>query len=108
VAFAPTPSAAITYSLDYERNVTDLVNPTDEPAWLPAAFHRLLATGARAKDYEYQSDERFKIAALEWQSGLLRLVAYVNNPPGAVLVPHGGSSGRSDLGPNYPRGTIWD
>lgn len=109
IGLAPTPSAALTYSVDYEHAVTDLVNDTDEPAWLPTAFHRLLAIGARRREYEYQNDDRLATAATEWDVETLKLVAFVNNPPDAVLVPgavHG--VGRSDLGAEYPAGTIWN
>lgn len=108
IAFAVTPSDALTYQIDYERIVTDLVNPTDEPYWLPTAFHRLLAIGARRKEYEYRDDERLESAVSEWNAGLNKLVAYVNNPPGAILIPGGASHGRSDLGSWYPSSTIWD
>lgn len=108
IAFAPTPSAARSYGIDYERLVTDLVNKTDEPYWLPASFHRLLALGARKKEYEYQSDDRVTVAALEFEKTLLKLVAFVNAPPDYVLIPGRVGSRRSDLGAGYPAGTIWD
>lgn len=108
IAFVPTPSASITYALDYERIVTDLVNNTDEPYWLPAQFHRLIGLGARKKEYEFQADDRLVVAADEYDKTLRLLLAYVNAPPDAVLVPGGRRFGRSDLGSQYPAGTIWD
>lgn len=108
IAFAPTPSASLTYSLDYERLITDLAVSTDEPAWIPPMFHRILPIGARWKEYEYQSDDRVTQAIQQYGLVLSQLVAYTNNPPGAILVPGGYRSGRSDLGPNYPAGTVWD
>jgi hypothetical protein len=107
IAFAPTPSAAITYMLDYERDATDLVQDGDEPAWLPVRFHRLLAIGARKKEYEKGDDTRYTAAAQEYDRVLRDLLAYVNNPPDYVLIPGGQPSGYSDLGGHYPPGTIW-
>lgn len=108
IAFAPTPSAAITYTLDYERDATDLVQTGDEPGWLPGRFHRLLAIGARMKEYEKTDDSRYQQAALAYARGVKGLLAYVNNPPDYVLVPGRRVSGQSDLGAWYPAGTIWD
>jgi hypothetical protein len=51
IALWPTPNAAMTYRVDLERDITDMVNSTDEP-FLPVKFHRLLAIGARMKEYE--------------------------------------------------------
>lgn len=109
IGLAPTPAAALTYTLDYERGLTDLVTGSDEPLWLPAAFHRLLLIGARRREYEYQSDDRIGVASDDWNAALLKLLTYVNNPPGRIVVP-GAVSGvsRSDLGSQYPRGTIWN
>ena len=36
----PTPSAAVTYYVDYTRVIPDMVNPADEPL-LPEDFHEL-------------------------------------------------------------------
>ena len=55
IALAPTPSSAIAYSIEFERIVTDLVNANDEPI-IPPPFHRLLAIGARMKEYERRKD----------------------------------------------------
>ena len=108
VAFAPTPSDAITYTLDYERDATDLVNDSDEPAWLPSRFHRLLGVGARKKEYEGQDDGRHTTAAQEYEKERRKLLAYVNNPPDQVMVPGGSRRGVSDLGGSFPAGTIFD
>ena len=109
IAFVPTPSAATTYTLDYEREATDLVLGTDAPAWLPFRFHRLLPMGARQRYWEDKADvDRFKIAAAEFESERRKLVAYVNNPPDYVMVPGGGRGSVSDLGGWYPAGTVWD
>lgn len=108
IALALTPAGVLTYSIDYERLLTDLVNGTDAPYWLPFAFHRLVVIGARRKEYEYQKDDRLEVAMKDWNATLPLLLAYVNNPPGGVLIPGGTSRGLSDLGSNYPAGTVWD
>ena len=72
IALAPTPAAAITYSLDYERDVADLVENTDEPI-IPYSFHHILATGARMKEYEKTSDSRWELAQREYEKALKKL-----------------------------------
>jgi hypothetical protein len=108
IGLAPTPSAALTYTADYERLITDLVNDTDVPFWLPFAAHRLLAIGARRKEYEYFGDERIAVAVQDWNTALLQCYAIVHNPPGRIVVPGGQGVRRSDLSGQYPAGTVWD
>jgi pectate lyase-like protein len=77
IALAPTPSAAITYTVEGERLVTDMVNDTDEPV-LPAQFHRLLSAGARAKEKEKTSrGQDWQIAQSEYDKGLRKLKFWV-------------------------------
>jgi hypothetical protein len=77
IAFAPPPAAAITYYIDCERLVTDLVNDTDEPL-VPQRFHRLLAIGARAKEYEKQNQVgRSQLAKQEYDKELKKLKFWV-------------------------------
>lgn len=108
VALFPTPSAAVTYYLDYELEVSDLVQTTDEPYWLPARFHRVLAIAARMKEYEKTDDDRYDGARTQWAQGRQALLAYVNNQPDMILIPGASGSGISDLGGQYPSGTIWE
>lgn len=108
VALYPTPASAITYLVDYEVDASDLVQDTDEPFWLPSRFHRLLATGARAKEYEKTKDDRLTAALSMFERERHNLLAYVNNPPdGGVLLPVAEGVGISDLVGQYPAGTIW-
>ena len=73
IALIPTPSAAITYTIDFERNLTDLVNGTDE-SFLPEKFHRILATGARAKEYEkLERIQKWQIAIKEYETQVKKL-----------------------------------
>lgn len=108
IALFPTPSAAIAYTIDYEADVLDLVDNTDEPDWLPPRFHRLLGIGARMKEYEKTDDDRFSQASTQWAVWRTQLLAYVNNPPDRVLLPGDNGDGISDLGGQYPASTIWD
>jgi hypothetical protein len=72
IALAPCPSAAITYSLDFDRDATDLVQLTDEPI-IPLRFHRLLGLGARMREYEKTTDSRYPQAQEEYLFGLKKL-----------------------------------
>ena len=73
IALVPTPSSAITYTIDCERNLTDLVNGLDEPQ-LPTKFHSVLVLGARMKEYEKtESDSRYTKAKADYERGLRNL-----------------------------------
>jgi hypothetical protein len=77
IALVPTPSAAVTYTIDYERNIADLVNGTDEPV-LPEKFHYLLGIGGRMKEYEKIKDlSRWTLAKQEYESGLKKLKFWI-------------------------------
>lgn len=108
LALYPTPNGALTYTIDHEMEASDLVNDTDEPAWLPRRAHRLLAIGARKREYETKNDGRYTAALNEWVQGVNQLKAYVNNPPDETIVPGRLKPGLSDLGAFFPAGTIWD
>lgn len=69
IALVRCPASAVTYTVDFEREVTDMVNATDEPV-IPARFHRLLVTGARMKEYEKSDNTRYGLAKAEWDRGL--------------------------------------
>lgn len=108
IALFPTPASVVTYFADYEFVPSDLVQDTDEPSWLPVPFHRILATGARAKEYEKSDDDRLTAAMAMYTREKQNLLAYVNNPPdGPVLLPSGEGTGVSDLVGQYPSGTLW-
>jgi hypothetical protein len=73
IALVPTPVAALDYTVDYERTVSDMTISTDEPL-IPFNFHRLLAIGARAKEYEKQNQlPRMQVARGEYVMGLDKL-----------------------------------
>ena len=77
IALVPTPSAAITYTCDFDYDVPDMSNANDESI-LPPRFHRLLVLGARSKEYEKQDDQSRKILVdREFEKGLKKLKFYV-------------------------------
>jgi hypothetical protein len=98
IALAPTPSAVITYSVECERLVTDMAQDTDEPV-LPPQFHRLLAIGARAKEYEKQNQiQRWQVARGEFQEELKKLKFWIYNQTIGTPNMRGSSYKRDVLG----------
>jgi len=107
IALLPTPSDARVYTIEHEREVTDLVTPQDSPVWLPTAFHRLLSCGARRRYWEDKREaDRYAAAVSDGNATLARLKAIVNNPPDELMVPGGQSYERSNLGGMFPATTL--
>lgn len=108
IALAVCPASIITYTVEFERDVTDMSIATDEPV-LPVRFHRLLATGARMKEYEKQDDaQRFAVAQAEYRVGLSALKHWVfTQAVGAVNLRGrlAGGTRASRLGAYFPAGT---
>jgi len=75
----PTPSAALEYSIDIERPVLPLEDPTDVPDLLPEDFHDLLSLLARCDEYEFKSDDRWAGAKLQADRRVMELRAWVDN-----------------------------
>ena len=98
VALWPTPASALTYTVDYQRSVPDMIIDNDEPL-LPEDFHWLLSSGARMMEYELQDDRRFPAAKSEYDKGVRDLKWFVaqqaDGRDGPVPVA-------SNLGPWYP------
>lgn len=101
----PTPAAAITYTVDYTREMLDLVQDSDEP-FLPVDFHDLIGLGARTKEYEFRADARLSVTQQQYVKRRSDLFQWVANPPDYRPVPGRGLIGRSNLGGFYPAG-IW-
>jgi hypothetical protein len=97
----PTPGAAVTYYVDYRREVTDLVNSTDEPP-LPTDFHPLLVMYARMREYEKTDDSRYEQARADFGLGLVRLKFSTQWVADELPVMGGTRLGRSRLGGMYP------
>lgn len=102
----PTPSAVVTYTVDYTREIADLVNDTDIP-FVPPDYHYLLSLGARIDEYEKMDDNRRVPLLREWDLGIGRLKNHVLNSPDLIIVPGGQRRGDSNLGPWYPAGSGW-
>lgn len=105
IALWPTPSAAVTYYVDYTRAITDLVNGNDEPM-LPADFHPMLVTYATLKEWRKKDDARaFQDARAEWNDWVDKLKYHLY--PADYIGMTGGvrTRGHSQLGPWYPPGS---
>lgn len=102
----PTPSGVVTYTVDYTREIADMVNASDEPL-LPPDFHYLLSVGVRLDEYEKLDDDRRQLMQDQWDKGIKRLQHYVINNADYLVIP--GESRRprlSNLGPGFPAG-VW-
>jgi hypothetical protein len=99
----PTPAAAVTYYVDYRRELVDLVNPTDEPP-LPTDFHPILIAYAVMKEREHKDEtERLLIARNHYQSWLSKLKYHTQTLSNEIPVSgRRPMSGRSRLGAYYP------
>lgn len=104
IALVPTPSSAITYTLDFEWDAQNMANANDEPL-LPLRFHRLLTLGARMKEYEKKDDARYIKTAATYARGLdeLKFYLFTQAAAGANLRGHT-RRGLSTLGAQYPAG----
>lgn len=100
----PTPSGAFTYHMDYRREVTDLVETTDEPA-LPLDFHYLLSVYARMRHYEKTDDDRLAMTREIWKLGLSRLKFFLSDANELPVARANRRMGHSRLGGFYPADT---
>jgi hypothetical protein len=104
-ALYPTPSAAITYAVDITRAITDLAQSTDVPV-LPEDFHDVLLLGSLMDEYQHLSDDRYAIAAREYQQRVNELKYWLSE---TSTGQRGGLvrdwDRPSQLGPWYPPGT---
>lgn len=104
---SPTPTTAITYTVDYTRTISDMSDPTDEP-YLPEDFHYLLPMMACRREYVFADDKaRYLQMAAEEQEGLRALRAWVLYPPDYRVRnsdPAMAIDGGSNLGSFFPAG----
>ncbi len=102
IALVNTPSAILTYTLQYERDIVPLVNNTDAPV-LPLRFHRALGTGARYREYEFKNDEpRRLMAKKEYDETIGQINAYVVNGQSQIYIPNRPQRAPSVLGAWFP------
>lgn len=95
----PTPSAVVTYSVDFQIHMTDLAQDTDEPR-IPSLFHDLVILGAMAKEYEKTDDTRFDAAYGRYRMRMKDLLYYM----ASQTLHTGPETAVSRLGPWAPAG----
>lgn len=101
VEWWPIQTADVTETVDYTRQVLDLVNGTDEP-YLPVDFHDVLSLGARAREYEVTSDSRWQQAMGDYARRLSALKSWVLNDGDRTASLRPQSARWNSLGPTYP------
>lgn len=98
----PTPTSAITLTLDYAREISDMAQSTDEPL-LPVDFHRLLVYGACLDECIKLDDTRMQTFDAMWTKGVNALLYWLHARssyrPGRRLSLEG-----SNVGSWYPAG----
>lgn len=97
----PTPSAADSYVIDFDRRVVDLSNNTDEPPW-SENYHWIVLAYMRAREYEKTENTRYQEAMREFDRGLRELRAFTQNTPNYTPSTLKRQPGRSRLGSWYP------
>lgn len=99
----PTPSAVLTYSVDFRRLMVNLSVTTDEPPG-PIECHPYYTAYARMREYEKTNDDRYQTAQAEWQQWRSRLkFAVLENPEEIPVAREGGGlTGHSRLGGWFP------
>lgn len=103
----PTPTAALTYTIEGQLALKDLVNATDVP-WLPPDYHNILVLFAKMREYQRTNDDRLNATATEWTANVNRLKQFVQFPPDYRPVAGVGSvAGWNNLGSYYPADWSW-
>lgn len=97
----PTPAAALTYHIDYTRQIVDLANATDEPL-LPPDFHDLIGLGIRVREYEKNKSDRLEVAQAEYLVRLNALRQWVQTDGSLVVSMRRKPRRWSMLGGQYP------
>jgi hypothetical protein len=102
ISLWPTPSEALTYTVDYTAAFTDLASSGDVPP-LPQDFHRLIVYGACMDECLKGDDGRYTVYRDEWKRGVDNLKYWLHARPSY----RPGSDGRhrgSNLGSQFPSG----
>lgn len=98
----PTPSAIVTYHLDYEIKISDLTT-ADTPQRLPEDFHHMLALKATIKEWSKRDKagvEILKQYMVELRRAERELTSFLR-----VSANDDGPYRHSTFGPWYPAGT---
>jgi hypothetical protein len=106
IALWPTPSAAITYQVDGERNLVDMANGTDEPPF-PARFHRCLVEGAIMREHSKRGDTGLAtMAARNYDRIIGQFRYFVTCPPDFLPARQTWHVEQSRFGAQFPA-TRW-
>jgi hypothetical protein len=99
----PTPSAVVTYYADYRREITDLVNDTDEPP-IATDAHPALVAYAVAREKEKTGDAEGVAMAQNRYARFLSKLKYQTQTLSDEIpvLGRGTLTGRSRLGGMYP------
>lgn len=103
----PAPSGAWTFYVDYEREVTDMQQPTDMPL-TPPDFDDVLMMGARYSEYEFKKDyTMMKMMQVDMVKRVSDVMNWVTNNDDLIIVPGQQPRGTrfSNLGSWFPSGT---
>lgn len=100
----PTPTSAITYYVDYTRELADMVQDKDEPL-LPPDFHHLLWRGAVVDEWVFKDDGRADYLRQDLEAELRNAAAWVWNQADYIPTPHDQRARVSRLGGFFPRGS---
>jgi hypothetical protein len=92
IALHPTPASVITYYVDSERPLPQMVHGSDVPP-IPARFHRVLVDGALWREYA---------ARARYERGISQLRYFVTCPPDFLPSRHARTTEHSRLGAYYP------
>lgn len=102
VMLLPTPASALTYTVDYERHIIPLANPTDEPT-LPGRFQRVLIWGALCLEYIHLGDQtRLVMAKREYENELGQINMFLSSPPDQLTIPGRSMTPASNMPAYYP------
>jgi hypothetical protein len=99
----PTPAAAVTYYVDYQRQLIEMTQDTDEPP-LPLDQHQMLIAYAVMREAEKASDGDLLVRATKRYEKLFSNLKYqTQSLSDEIPVMNGGRAiGRSRLGGMYP------
>lgn len=99
----PTPAAAITYYVDYRREIEDLSAASDEPC-LPTDFHPALVAYAVMRERQQKDETERYVLAKKQYDGWISKLKYYTQTLSAELPVMGRAArvGHSRLGAYYP------
>lgn len=102
----PSPSAALSISVDCQRSIEDLVQPTEEPL-LPEDFHQVLMHGACYEEWLNRADSRAKDELMQTEQVFADLRHSLTSPDELSVQrgPRGYRPRMSRLGGFFPAGS---